>query len=72
MSSKRSEVEVPEGSMLANIDVEFLYTSITHECGISAVALVLDEKYSTMGSKNVFILDLLSPTTIFRDVLPST
>lgn len=45
--------------MLASIDVEFLYTSIPHECGISAVAHFLDEKYPTMGFQNEFILDLL-------------
>lgn len=53
-------VEVPEGSMLASIDVESLYTSMTDKCVISAVAHFLDEKYPTMGSQKEFILNLLN------------
>lgn len=52
-------IKVPTDTLLVGIDVESLYTSIPHECGIQAVQHFLDSKFPQLAAQNEFIVDLL-------------
>lgn len=57
-----SELEVLEQQddvLLVGIDVESLYTSIPHACGIEAVKNFLEQSYPESGPQNEFLLELL-------------
>lgn len=50
---------MPTDALLVGIDVESLYTSIPHHCGIEATMFFLDLHYPQQGAQNEFIGELL-------------
>lgn len=49
--AKIADLEIGDEAWLIDIDVESLYTSIPHECGIRAVKTFLDKCYLKFGPK---------------------
>lgn len=57
--AKISDLKIEGEAWLIGIDVESLYISIAHDCGIRAVKTFLDKHYPQFGHQKEFVIDLL-------------
>lgn len=57
--AKTKDLRIPDDVWLVGVDVESLYISILHHCGLRAVEKFLHRHYPGCAHQNKFILELL-------------